>query len=121
MFRTEDEVRDLAKEQLGFAVLQKKNVKFGLGQLTTFNQLDPKFKGISDKPDGWYLPQNPNDVAVIIECKASDKDLCKKDIVDELIKNIKIANLKYKKVVGILFNGDSAITYKNCELFVGGE
>lgn len=120
MFRTEDEVRDLAKEQLGFAVLQKKNVKFGLGQLTTFNQLDPKFKGISDKPDGWYLPQNPNDVAVIIECKASDKDLCKKDIVDELIKNIKIANLKYKKVVGILFNGDSAITYKNCELFVGG-
>lgn len=117
MFKTEDEVKDLAKKELGFDCLQKKNVKFGLGQLTTFNQLDPKFKGISDKPDGWFLPQNPNDVAVIIECKSSDKELTKKEVVDELLKNIIISNKKYKKVIGILYNGENSIIYKNLEQY----
>ena len=117
MFRTEDEVRDLARKELGFDILQKKNVKFGVGQLTTFNQLDSKFKGISDKPDGWYLPQNPNDVAVILECKSPDKDLSRKNIIDELHKNIEIAQIKYKKVIGILYNAENSKIYKNFELY----
>lgn len=48
---TEDEVRDLAKNTLHLA--NEKYVKAGVGQLTSFNQLG--FKGVQDKPDGWYF------------------------------------------------------------------
>ena len=58
--RTEDEVRDDAKIILGFDK-KEKGIRQGAGQITTFNQLG--FKGISDKPDGWYLSDNVNDVA----------------------------------------------------------
>lgn len=52
--RTEDQVRDYAKDVLGFED-DDDNVTQGTGQITTFNQLG--FKGYSDKPDGWYLPK----------------------------------------------------------------
>lgn len=115
MNKTEDEVRDFAKSQLG---LDKgyQDVKCGVGQLTTFNQLDSKFKGVLDKPDGWYLPKNSNDVAVVIECKSSDKDLKNQKIIDELKKNIKILHSKYKNVVGILYNYENNLVFKNNEL-----
>ena len=51
-YRTEDEVRDSAKLILGFDKTEPK-VKQGTGQITTFNQLG--FKGVIDKPDGWYF------------------------------------------------------------------
>ena len=57
---TEDQVRDKAKEILGFGNVE--NVETGVGQLTTFNQLG--FKGISDKPDGWYLKNDKKQVAI---------------------------------------------------------
>ena len=38
IYRTEDEVRDSAKIQLGFDKVED-NVKQGTGQITTFNQL----------------------------------------------------------------------------------
>ena len=43
-----------------------------MGQLTTFIQLGSKlgttdFVGISDKPDGWYLPFNQNEAAIVLE------------------------------------------------------
>lgn len=38
VYRTEDEVRDSAKIQLGFDKIEA-NVKQGTGQITTFNQL----------------------------------------------------------------------------------
>ncbi|MDN5055702.1 hypothetical protein, partial [Aliarcobacter butzleri] len=60
-FRTEDQVRDEAKLILGFNEVEK-SIHQGTGQITTFNQLG--FKGINDKPDGWYLPKNINDVAI---------------------------------------------------------
>lgn len=112
MYKTEDQVRDQAKKELGFDKLDT-TASFGVGQLTTFNQLHPKLKGISDKPDGWYLPKNLNDVAVVIECKSSDKDLSNKKIRDELLKNIKILNKIYRRVVGILYNGESSEIFKN--------
>ena len=62
MIRTEDEIRDSAKKILGFDE-KEPNIKQGTGQITTFNQLG--FKGISDKPDGWYLPSDTQDVARI--------------------------------------------------------
>ena len=51
---TEDQVRDKARDILGFA--DAEGVRSGVGQLTTFNKLG--FSGIADKPDGWYLPDN---------------------------------------------------------------
>ena len=108
---TEDEVREKAKELLDFK--NEKDIKSGVGQLTSFNQLG--FKGIADKPDGWYLPKNPNDVAIILEAKNSNEDISKQKWLDEIIKNIKIALTKYNKVVGILYNGEDIIVYKNQE------
>ena len=58
---TEDKVRDLAKHKLGLE--DTETAKAGVGQLTTFNQLG--FKGVSDRPDGWYLPNEKMFPAII--------------------------------------------------------
>ena len=108
---TEDQVRDKAKEILGFGNVE--NVETGVGQLTTFNQLG--FKGISDKPDGWYLPNDKKQVAIILETKNSKEDVSKQKWKDEILKNIKILLKKYKKVVGILYNGYDVAVFKNLE------
>ncbi|MBO4392353.1 MAG: SAM-dependent DNA methyltransferase, partial [Clostridia bacterium] len=107
---TEDEVRDLAREILGFE--DKDNVRSGVGQLTTFNQLG--FSGYSDKPDGWYLPNNHADVAMVLETKASYITLGDKQ-VDEVLKNVKIIESQYEKVVGILYNGEDIRVFMNHE------
>lgn len=102
-FLTEDEVRDRAKISLGFTE-KEKGVQQGTGQLTTFNQLG--IKGISDKPDGWYLPDNKNETAIIIETKNSNEDIGTKKWIDEINKNCTIVmNAGWTKVVGILTNG----------------
>lgn len=98
---TEDQVRDYAKEILGFDEIEE-NINQGTGQITTFNQLG--FKEYSDKPDGWYLPKNMNDVAIILETKSEERDISKQIFIDELIKNIDIISSKYKKTIGILYN-----------------
>lgn len=105
---TEDEVRDLAREKLG--LVECDSAQAGVGQLTTFNQLG--FQGVSDKPDGWYLPFNHNDVALVLEAKASKISLGKNQ-VKELLKNIGIVETQYHKVVGILFNGNDLRVFKN--------
>ena len=103
-FLTEDEVRDNDKKILGFDNVLEQNVQQGTGQLTTFNQLG--FKGVSDKPDGWYIPENKNAVAIILEAKKSDVDIDTAKCVDEIKKNCKVLmDAGYKKVVGILHNG----------------
>ncbi|WP_218013411.1 hypothetical protein [Campylobacter helveticus] len=56
MIYTEDKVRDRARKILEF--YDDELADSGTGQITTFNQLDSKyFKGIKDKPDGWYFPK----------------------------------------------------------------
>ena len=105
---TEDEVRDLARGVLGFE--DKEDVKSGVGQLTTFNQLG--FTGVLDKPDGWYLPDNHVEVAIVLETKASYIDLGEKQI-DELLKNVTIVEKQYAKVVGILYNGEDVRVFMN--------
>lgn len=112
MALTEDQVRDSAKTILGFDAVED-GVQQGTGQITTFNQLG--FKGVSDKPDGWYLPDNKQDVAIILETKAEDKDLSKQEFIFELQKNMQIVSKKYKKVIGILYNGLDVRVYKNSE------
>jgi len=104
---TEDKVRDLAREILGLK--DNDHVLSGVGQITTFNQLG--FPGISDKPDGWYLPKNHNDVALILETKSSKTKLGKSQI-NELLKNIQIVQKQYKKVIGILYNVEDIHVFK---------
>ena len=102
-YRTEDEVRDSAKIILGFDKSEPK-VKQGTGQITTFNQLG--FKGVIDKPDGWYLPDDKGSPAIILETKSESEDISLKKWEKEIIKNCKIALMQYKHVVGILYNGN---------------
>lgn len=106
---TEDEIREMAGYILGFKE-EIKNVKAGVGQLTTFNQLG--FKGVNDKPDGWYLPDNTNEPAIILEAKSSLVELKDKQ-VEEIKKNCTIALTKYKNVIGILYNGFDIKVYRN--------
>ncbi len=106
---TEDEIREMAGYILGFKE-EIKNVKAGVGQLTTFNQLG--FKGVNDKPDGWYLPDNTNDPAIILEAKSTLVELKDKQ-VEEIKKNCTIALTKYKNVIGILYNGFDIKVYRN--------
>lgn len=108
--KTEDQVRDEAKLILQFDK-KEKDIQQGTGQITTFNQLG--FKGINDKPDGWYLPKNINEVAIILETKSEDKDIDKKSFIDELFKNIDIISSKYNKTIGILYNGKDITVYKD--------
>lgn len=116
---TEDEVRSKAGGILGFTVTKPdktvvnvENDKYisGVGQLTTFIELGKRlgvtdFKRKSDKPDGWFLPFNANEPAVILETKSESEDIRVKKWEDEIKKNISIAKARYEKVVGILYNG----------------
>lgn len=92
----------------------------GVGQLTTFIELGKRlntsdFVGVSDKPDGWYLPYNQNSVAIVLETKAEKEDISKQKWEDEITKNIKIANRRYSKVVGILYNGKDLRVFMNLD------
>lgn len=112
-FLTEDEVRDADKFALGFDE-KEKGIQQGTGQITTFNQLG--IKGVSDKPDGWYIPDNKNAVAILLETKNSKEDIGTKKIVDEIKKNCQILmDAGYKKVVGILHNGYKTAGFLNNE------
>ncbi len=101
-YRTEDEVRDEAKIILGFNETDP-NIQQGTGQITTFNKLG--FKGISDKPDGWFLPNDYTQIAIVLETKSEAENLQNKKWVDEIIKNINIVKQKYSRIIGILYNG----------------
>lgn len=110
MYRTEDEVRNESREILGFNESEK-GIKQDAGQITTFNQLG--FKGITDKPDGWYLPDDASKVAIILETKSEIEDISKEKWVKELFKNVDIISSKYTKIIGILYNGTDIRVFKN--------
>lgn len=101
-FLTEDEVRDACKLSLGLDKPES-SVKQGTGQLTTFKKLGIKS---DNKPDGWYLPDNKSDVAIILETKNSEEDVGAKKWIDEIKKNCTIViNAGWNKVIGLLHNG----------------
>lgn len=79
--------------------------------MTTFNQLG--FSKIADKPDGWHLLHDLTQPAIILEAKSSDKNINDAKWIDELQKNIKIVQKKYKKVIGILYNGYDVLVFKD--------
>lgn len=108
---TEDEVRDNAKTVLGFDSVETE-VQQGTGQLTPFNQLG--ISGVSDRPDGWYLPNNKNAAAIIIEAKNSTEDIQAKKWSDEIKKNCTIVlHAGWTKVVGLLTNGYKTLGFMN--------
>ena len=111
---TEDAVRDKARGILNFE--NKQGVRSGVGQLTTFNQLG--FEGVADKPDGWYLPDNHADTAVVLETKASKIALGSKQ-VQEVLKNVRIIEEQYVYVVGVLYNGDDVRVFKGAKEYKG--
>lgn len=115
-FLTEDVVRNMAKDKLNL-VSDDKAVS-DVGQLTTFNVLSKalnilEFKGVSDKPDGWYLPYSYNETAIIVETKNSDTNLDLAKCVDEIRKNCNIAMEYYKNVIGVLYNGYETRVFLN--------
>lgn len=110
MKRTEDQVRDSAKIILGLDI-EEKDVKQGTGQITTFNNLG--FTNINDRPDGWYLPKNKSDIAIILETKSEKEDLDNEKWIEEIRKNCNIVLKKYKTVIGILYNGTNTKVFKN--------
>lgn len=112
MGKTEDEIRNSAEKILGFDE-NEKDIQQGTGQITTFNQLG--FKGVSDKPDGWYLPKDTVSPAIILETKAENIDIYSKKCLDELKKNCAIVAVKYAKHLGILYNGTDVRVFKNGE------
>lgn len=100
----EDDVRYLAHQILGFDD-KETDVVQGTGQIKTFKQLGFNEKGKSKKPDGWYLPNDTTKVAIIIEFKSTKEDVYNPEWINELIRNVTIASQKYKRIVGILYNG----------------
>ncbi len=99
----EDVVRDRCAKYLGFNVTED-GIQQGTGQITTFNQLG--IKGNNRKPDGWYLSDNPNDVAIILETKNSDEDIELPKWIEEIKENCTVVlNAGWTKVVGLLHNG----------------
>ena len=111
--RTEDQVRDDANKILG--LVDTETAKAGVGQLTSFSKLGFKGDGANYRPDGWYLPNETAFPAIILEVKKEDCDL-KQPQINELLKNCDVAHLKYKDVIGILYNGIDILVYKNGEL-----
>lgn len=110
MYKSEDKVRDEAQKILGF--YDSSEADSGVGQLTTFNMLDDRyFKGINDKPDGWYLPKDITKTAIILEAKAGGKDIEKEK--EQLFKYLNIVRKKYAKSLGILYNGEDVLVYND--------
>lgn len=111
-YLTEDEVREAAGKILGFN--KTKNVKCGVGQITTFNQLGIKGKGKDKKPDGWYLPKDKGAITIILETKNSNEDIGKKKWIDEIKQNCQIViDAGYTHVIGLLHNGYKTTGFKN--------
>ncbi len=108
---TEDVVRDTAKHVLGFDSAEA-DVLQGTGQLTSFNQLG--ISGVSDRPDGWYLPNNKNATAIIIETKNSTEDIYAQKWINEIKKNCTIVlHAGWTKVIGLLTNGYKTLCFMN--------
>lgn len=80
-----------------------------ISQYKTFNELG--FSGVVFRPDGWYLPFDISAPALILETKNSKIKI--QNYEREVKRNCEIAQTKYGKVIGILWNGYDLIVYKN--------
>lgn len=108
---TEDQVSRYAEKILGFND-NEFGVTQGCGQLTTFNQLGFKCEDKNKKPDGWYLPDDKTKIAIIVEAKSSKEDVYNPNWIEEVTRNVIITAQKYKRIVGILYNGTEQYVIK---------
>lgn len=111
---TEDQVRDKAKAMLGLE--NTETARAGVGQLTSFVELG--FSGNLGRPDGWYLPNDRVFPAIVLEAKRSRTSL-REPQIKELLRNCDVVASQFKKVVGILYNGEDIRVFKNGELLAG--
>ena len=111
---TEDQVLDKAKTILGLE--NTETARAGVGQLTSFVELG--FSGDLGRPDGWYLPNDRVFPAIVLEVKRSRTSLRELQI-KELLRNCDVVASQFKKVVGILYNGEDIRVFKNGELLAG--
>ncbi len=107
-YLSEDIIRDKAKSILGFE--NSETAVSGVGQLTSWKSLG--FKNVQGAPDGWYLPKVDTFPAIVAEFKSNSTKLRQAQI-DEIVKNCNILLTKYTKVIGILWNGDDIMVFKN--------
>lgn len=116
MGMTEDNVRNIIGNKMKLVdsdskSINNKNYYSGVGQITTFNEIGKtigikEFAGITDKPDGWYLPTSKSEPAIIVECKSESNGVRKQSYVDELFKNVDIVLKIYPHTIGILSSGN---------------
>ncbi len=111
---TEDQVLDKAKTILGLE--NTETARAGVGQLTSFVELG--FSGNLGRPDGWYLPNDRVFPAIVLEVKRSRTSL-REPQIKELLRNCDVVASQFKKVVGILYNGEDIRVFKNGELLAG--
>lgn len=112
--QTEDQVRDLASKILGFAGVPSNIARSGVGQITTLKQLGFIGEGISNKPDGWYLPADKGAVALILETKAPDAMPIDSPVLRAQVeKYCATARSQYDLVVGIVYDGERTRAYVN--------
>lgn len=110
-YLSEDKIREKGRDILG--LYDSETALSGVGQLTSWKALG--FKGIQGAPDGWYLPKISTLPAIVVEFKSNSTSL-KRPQIDEIIKNSKILLSRYSKVIGILWNGEDIMVFKNCVL-----
>ena len=110
-YLSEDIIREKGREILG--LYDSEAAVSGVGQLTSWKALG--FKGLQGAPDGWYLPKISTLPAIVVEFKSNSTSL-KRPQIEEIIKNSKILLTHYSKVIGILWNGEDIMVFKNCVL-----
>lgn len=118
MVYSEDQVKQEVRDKLELTIANSKAIKQGTGQHTSFKELlgISKNEGGLKSPDAWYLPNNKNQVAIIAELKNSTIEF--KKAREQLEDYIQIVRKEgYEKVVGLFYNGQTSIIYKNLEQF----
>lgn len=111
MTKTEDQVRQAAGRALGFDDVDTSVARAGTGQITTMNQLGFT-KSPSLKPDGWYLPHDHGEVALVLETKAEDSiDIEAASLKRQVEKYCEVVRDKYDLVLGIVHDGSRTRAY----------
>lgn len=111
---TEDEVRSLADSVLGLSGVDPKKAKSGVGQITTMKQLGFIGDGVSNKPDGWYLPADRGAVALVLETKAQDSmPIDAPALRAQVEKYCATVRTRYDLVIGVVFDGERTRAYVN--------
>ena len=111
---TEDEVCDYAGKVLELGALSSKNALSGVGQITTLKSLGFSGEGTSLRPDGWYLPNDRGQVAIVLETKARDSmPIDSPELREQVERYCDVVRTRYDLVVGIVYDGERTGAFVN--------